>query len=50
MQQAFENRLKRKLKEGKKTAGGWLQICSPFTFEIVVFSETFQGGFQNPKG
>jgi 2-dehydro-3-deoxyglucarate aldolase/4-hydroxy-2-oxoheptanedioate aldolase len=35
MQKVFENRLKRKLKEGKKTAGGWLQICSPFTAEIL---------------
>jgi hypothetical protein len=25
MKQVFENRVKRMLKEGKKTAGGWLQ-------------------------
>jgi len=27
----FENKLKIKLKEGKKTAGAWVQIASPFT-------------------
>ncbi|MCK4315320.1 MAG: 2,4-dihydroxyhept-2-ene-1,7-dioic acid aldolase [Anaerolineae bacterium] len=32
---AFENRVKRMLKEGKKTAGAWLQIASPFTAEIM---------------
>lgn len=31
----FDNRLKRMLKEGKKTAGAWLQIASPFTAEIM---------------
>ena len=31
----FENRVKRMLKEGKKTAGAWLQIASPFTAEIM---------------
>lgn len=35
MKQVFENRLKRILKEGKKTAGGWLHIGSPFTAEIL---------------
>jgi len=35
MQQVFENRLKRKLSEGKKTAGAWLQICSPLTAKIL---------------
>ncbi|MFX0203324.1 MAG: HpcH/HpaI aldolase/citrate lyase family protein [Candidatus Hodarchaeota archaeon] len=35
MKQVFENRVKRMLKEGKKTAGGWLNICSPFTAEIM---------------
>ena len=32
---AFENRVKRMLKEGEKTAGAWLQIASPFTAEIM---------------
>ncbi|MEE8391377.1 MAG: HpcH/HpaI aldolase/citrate lyase family protein [Anaerolineae bacterium] len=31
----LENRVKRMLKEGKKTAGAWLQIASPFTAEIL---------------
>jgi len=31
----FENRLKTKLKAGKKTAGAWVQIASPFTAEIL---------------
>lgn len=31
----FENKLKTKLKEGKKTAGAWVQIASPFTAEIL---------------
>jgi len=31
----FENRVKRLLKAGKKTAGAWLQIASPFTAEIM---------------
>jgi len=35
MNPVFENRVKRMLKEGKKTAGGWLHICSPFTAEIL---------------
>lgn len=35
MKQIFENRVKRMLKEGKKTAGGWLQICSPIAAEIL---------------
>ena len=30
----FENKLKKKLKDGKKTAGAWVQIASPFTAEI----------------
>lgn len=30
-----ENRVKGMLKEGKKTAGAWLQIASPFTAEIM---------------
>jgi 2-dehydro-3-deoxyglucarate aldolase/4-hydroxy-2-oxoheptanedioate aldolase len=30
-----DNRVKRMLKEGKKTAGAWLQIASPFTAEIM---------------
>jgi 2-keto-3-deoxy-L-rhamnonate aldolase RhmA len=35
MKQVFENRVKRMLKEGKKTAGAWLQLCSPMTAEIM---------------
>jgi len=35
MTQPFENRVKRMLKEGQKTAGAWLQIASPFTAEIM---------------
>ncbi|MFC1879298.1 HpcH/HpaI aldolase/citrate lyase family protein [Chloroflexota bacterium] len=31
----FENSLKTKLKAGKKTAGAWAQIASPFTAEIL---------------
>ncbi len=31
----FENRVKRMLKEGQKTAGAWLQIASPFSAEIM---------------
>lgn len=37
---AVENRLKRMLREGKRTAGAWLQIASPFTAEILA-----QAGF-----
>jgi 2-dehydro-3-deoxyglucarate aldolase/4-hydroxy-2-oxoheptanedioate aldolase len=31
----FENPLKRKLRAGQRTVGGWLQIASPFTAEIM---------------
>lgn len=31
----FQNRLRRKLKEGKKSAGAWLQLASPLTAEII---------------
>jgi 2-dehydro-3-deoxyglucarate aldolase/4-hydroxy-2-oxoheptanedioate aldolase len=31
----FENILKTKLKEGKKTIGAWAQLASPFTAEIL---------------
>jgi len=31
----IKNRVKRMLKEGKKTSGAWLQIASPFTAEIM---------------
>jgi 2-dehydro-3-deoxyglucarate aldolase/4-hydroxy-2-oxoheptanedioate aldolase len=31
----FENKLKTKLKDGKKTIGAWVQIASPFTAEIL---------------
>ena len=34
--QPFENRVKRMLKEGKKTAGAWAQLASPFTAEILA--------------
>ena len=40
MTRVFENRVKRMLKEGKKTAGGWLQICSPLAAEVMA-----QAGF-----
>jgi 2-dehydro-3-deoxyglucarate aldolase/4-hydroxy-2-oxoheptanedioate aldolase len=33
---AIRNRVKRMLQEGKKTAGAWLQIASPFTAEILA--------------
>ena len=36
----FENRVKRMLKEGKKTAGAWAQMASPLTAEILA-----QAGF-----
>ena len=32
----FENKLKKKLRNGKKTAGAWVQIASPFTAEILA--------------
>jgi len=35
VEKTFENRVKQMLKEGKKTAGAWLQIASPFTAEIM---------------
>ena len=35
MKEPYENRVKRMLKEGKKTIGAWLQIASPFTAEIM---------------
>lgn len=31
----FENPLKRKLKDGKRTAGAWLQLANPLTAEIM---------------
>ncbi len=31
-----QNRVKRMLQEGRKTAGAWLQIASPFTAEILA--------------
>ena len=31
----FENTVKTKLKAGKKTAGAWVQLASPFTAEIL---------------
>ena len=31
----FENKLKTKIRAGKKTAGAWAQIASPFTAEIL---------------
>ncbi|HEX9898539.1 MAG TPA: aldolase/citrate lyase family protein, partial [Candidatus Methylomirabilis sp.] len=35
MSELFENRLKRMLKAGKKTAGAWAQLCSPTSAEIL---------------
>jgi len=35
VKQVFKNRVKQMLREGKKTAGAWLQICSPLTAEIM---------------
>jgi 2-dehydro-3-deoxyglucarate aldolase/4-hydroxy-2-oxoheptanedioate aldolase len=32
----FENRVKRLLREGKKTAGAWAQLASPLTAEILA--------------
>jgi len=32
----FHNDLKKKLKEGKKVIGGWCQVCSPITAEILA--------------
>lgn len=40
MTQSFENRVKRQLKAGKKTAGAWAQLCSPLATEILS-----RGGF-----
>jgi 2-dehydro-3-deoxyglucarate aldolase/4-hydroxy-2-oxoheptanedioate aldolase len=36
MAQAFENPLKRNVKAGKKVAGAWAQLCSPFATEILA--------------
>lgn len=38
--QAFKNRVKQMLKEGKRTAGAWAQLASPLTAEILA-----QAGF-----
>ena len=40
MTQLFENRVKRMVQAGKKTAGAWAQACSPITAEILG-----RGGF-----
>ena len=40
MSQLFENRVKRLVKAGKKTAGAWAQLCSPLATEILS-----RGGF-----
>ncbi len=40
MSQAFENRVKRMIKAGQKTAGAWAQLCSPIATEILA-----RGGF-----
>ena len=40
MTQLFENRVKRMIKAGKKTAGAWAQLCSPIATEILG-----RGGF-----
>lgn len=36
MTSVIDNRLKRKLKEGQRTAGAWLQLCSPIAAEIMA--------------
>jgi len=40
MTQLFENRAKRMIKAGKKTAGAWAQLCSPLSAECLA-----RGGF-----
>jgi 2-dehydro-3-deoxyglucarate aldolase/4-hydroxy-2-oxoheptanedioate aldolase len=40
MSQLFENRVKRMIKAGQKTAGAWAQLCSPIATEILA-----RGGF-----
>lgn len=40
MTQLFENRVKRLVKAGKRTAGAWAQLCSPLATEILS-----RGGF-----
>jgi 2-keto-3-deoxy-L-rhamnonate aldolase RhmA len=40
MKPVFENRVKRMLQEGKKTAGAWSQLCNPMATEILA-----QAGF-----
>lgn len=35
-QKPFENRVKQMLKDGKKTAGSWLQMASPISAEIIA--------------
>ena len=52
----FENKLKTKLKEGKRTAGAWVQIASPFSAEILssagfdwlMLDITWPGGHSHP--
>lgn len=36
MTSIIDNRLKRKLKDGQRTAGAWLQLCSPIAAEIMA--------------
>jgi 2-keto-3-deoxy-L-rhamnonate aldolase RhmA len=40
MSQLFENRVKKLIKEGKRTAGAWAQLCSPLSAECLA-----RGGF-----
>lgn len=40
MTELFENRVKKLIKAGKKTAGAWAQLCSPISAEILA-----RGGF-----
>jgi 2-dehydro-3-deoxyglucarate aldolase/4-hydroxy-2-oxoheptanedioate aldolase len=40
MSQLFENRMKKLIKAGKRTAGAWAQLCSPIAAEILA-----RGGF-----
>lgn len=40
MTELFENRVKRLIRAGKRTAGAWAQLCSPISAEILA-----RGGF-----
>lgn len=36
MSQLFENRMKQMIKDGKRTAGAWAQLCSPLSAECLA--------------